>query len=270
MTFTHGPNIRPAKPREREFAGFKSFSGFYTDSLTEILMNPKYHYSPDDRMSKLIADNYQLIQVMTRFGISMGFGDKSVCEVCDENGVDCATFLSVVNFIIDGYSHADSSLRISATALTQYLRQSHAYFLDYCLPSIRRKLLDGIEMRTTDVSFLIIKFFDDYVAKIRRHMTEEEATVFVYVDRLAADAAKSDRILSTYSEHHEEVASQLRELKEIIIKYCPQNADVNLLNAALYEIYRCEDELESHCRIEDELLMPAIKKLERETDHEEE
>ena len=39
-------------------------------------------------MGDLICENYALLQVMSRFGISLGFGDKSVQEVCDMNQVD--------------------------------------------------------------------------------------------------------------------------------------------------------------------------------------
>ena len=46
-------------------------------------------YKPTDKMIDLISDNYSLLQVMSRFGLSLGFGDKTVKEVCELNGVDC-------------------------------------------------------------------------------------------------------------------------------------------------------------------------------------
>ena len=58
-------------------------------------------YTLTDKMSYLICDNYTLLQVMSRFDLSLGFGDKTVQEVCRENGVDCRTFLAVVNFMIE-------------------------------------------------------------------------------------------------------------------------------------------------------------------------
>ena len=33
-------------------------------------------YTPTDKMSYLICDNYTLLQVMSRFDLSLGFGDK--------------------------------------------------------------------------------------------------------------------------------------------------------------------------------------------------
>ena len=58
-------------------------------------------------MIDLISDNYSLLQVMSRFGLSLGFGDKTVKEVCELNGVDCRTFLIVVNFMAEGFSRLD-------------------------------------------------------------------------------------------------------------------------------------------------------------------
>ena len=44
-------------------------------------------YESGDRMISLIRDNYDLLQVLGRFGINLGFGDKTVGEVCEGQGV---------------------------------------------------------------------------------------------------------------------------------------------------------------------------------------
>ena len=56
-------------------------------------------YTATDRLCDLIDDNFKLLMVMSRFGISLGFGEKSVKEVCEAENVDCDTFLAVANFI---------------------------------------------------------------------------------------------------------------------------------------------------------------------------
>ena len=61
-------------------------------------------YEADDKMIDLISDNYSMLQGLSAFGIRLGFGDKTVEEVCREQDVDCYTFLTVVNFLINGYS----------------------------------------------------------------------------------------------------------------------------------------------------------------------
>ena len=46
-------------------------------------MKNKKSYEPRDKMVALIRDNYNVLQSLGSFGISLGFGDKSVEEVCD-------------------------------------------------------------------------------------------------------------------------------------------------------------------------------------------
>ncbi|MCM1291133.1 MAG: hemerythrin domain-containing protein [Prevotella sp.] len=226
-------------------------------------MNNTYSYSPHDKMVTLIAENYQLIQVMSRFGIKVGFGDKSVEEVCTDNNVDVNTFLAVVNFVAHSIPLSQIPISdISVPSILQYLRQSHIYFLEYCLPEIRRKLLDGIHFSTSDISFLILKFFDEYTQEVKLHMDFEEKHVFDYVIRLLQGKTDPNFKISTYSDHHDQVASKLKELKTLIIRYCPEGSHTNLLNSALYDIYRCEDELSNHCMVEDHLFVPAIEHLE--------
>ena len=202
-------------------------------------------YKPTDKMIDLISDNYSLLQVMSRFGLSLGFGDKTVKEVCELNGVDCRTFLIVVNFIAEGFSRLDGDDgEISIPGLIDYLRQAHICSQD-------------------DVAFLILKFFDEYTREVRKHMDYEEKTVFKYVDLLIKGDAPKNYQISTFSKHHDQVGEKLTELKNIIIKYCPAKANENLLNAALFDIYACEAGLESHCKVEDYIFVPAILKLER-------
>lgn len=58
-------------------------------------------YAGDDRMCDLVCDRYAVLQVMSRFGIALGFGDKTIAEVCAESRVDAATFLAVVNMLMN-------------------------------------------------------------------------------------------------------------------------------------------------------------------------
>ena len=55
-------------------------------------------YKATDKMSEIICDNASLLLVMSRFGISLGFGDDSVHQVCSRQNVDLGTFLAVINF----------------------------------------------------------------------------------------------------------------------------------------------------------------------------
>ena len=109
-------------------------------------MNKNTKYLATDKMSDLICENYNLLLVMSRFGLSLGFGDMTVEQVCEQQGVHTGTFLAVVNFLEDEFVLSDHfNHQLSLEALMDYLRQSHSYFLDFNLPVIRRKLIDAID-----------------------------------------------------------------------------------------------------------------------------
>ena len=219
------------------------------------------NYVPTDKMSDLICGNYTLLQVMSRFDLSLGFGDQTVQEVCRANGVDCKTFLAVVNFITEENNRmADEVQDLSIHALMNYLKQAHHYFLDFQLPTIRRKLIEAIDCSVqNEVAFLILKFFDAYVAEVRKHMN-----VFTYVENLVAGNRESGFRISQFARRHDQIDAKLKELKNIIIKYYPAGGNDYLLNAVLFDIFSCEQDLASHCRVEDYLFVPAVLRLEKE------
>ena len=49
-------------------------------------------YEADDKMINLIRDDHSLLHMLSAFGIKLGFGDKTVREVCEEQEVDTYTF----------------------------------------------------------------------------------------------------------------------------------------------------------------------------------
>lgn len=220
-------------------------------------------YEADDKMINVIRDNYNILQSLSAFGISMGFGDKTIRQVCEEQGVDTYTFMAVVNFTINGYKSNDTTNRLSAKTLLRYLQASHTYFLDFQLPFIRRELTEALDQNDS-VAKLIIQLYDEYEHSIRLHMKYEEKTVFPYVEGLLMGNLNPNYDIHTFSKHHTQVDSKLKELKNILIQYLPADGlRNNMLMATLYDIYNCQEWLEHHANVEDELFIPTIHKMEK-------
>ena len=222
-------------------------------------------YEPGDRMITLIKDNCSVLQALGAFGISLGFGDKTVNETCQMNGVDTYTFLAVVNFTINGYNDFSNDEQISVPTLLHYLKASHAYYLDFQLPFIRRELQESITPGVA-LGMLIMKLYEEYAQEIRRHMKYEEKTLFPYVESLIDGHPMNDYNVDTFSRHHEQTDKKLRELKLMIIKYLPADAHLNnKLTATLYDLYNNEEWLRQHAEVEDYIFTPAIRRLEQQT-----
>ena len=220
-------------------------------------------YEADDKMISLIRDNYDLLQSLGSFGINLGFGDKTVKETCEDNDVDTYTFLAVVNYTINGYGEFEADEQISVPTLLHYLEASHAYFLDFQLPYIRRELAESLN-EDDSLARLIMRFYDEYAHEIRRHMQYEQKTLFPYVNTLLEGQPASDYNVETFSKHHSSADKKLRELKLLIIKYLPQDGlHNNQLTATLHDIYENEVWLRQHAQVEDHIFVPAIRRMEQ-------
>ena len=225
-------------------------------------------YEAGDKMITLIKDNYSVLQALGSFGINLGFGDKTVSETCQMNGVDTYTFLAVVNAQLNDITTYEDDEQINVPTLLHYLKASHTYYLDFQLPFIRRELQESISENDA-LGMLIMKLYEEYAQEIRRHMKYEEKTLFPYVESLLEGRPMNDYNVETFSKHHEQTDKKLRELKLMIIKYLPADAHRNnQLTATLYDIYNNEEWLRQHAEVEDHIFTPAIKRLERTTNRE--
>lgn len=199
----------------------------------------------------------QVLQLLNRFGISMGVGEKTIAAVCDEQDIDCETFLAIVNYAIN--KEIQSEPQIDIDTLHRYLENAHAYFLNFQLPRIRQELLQALNLAQGEnrVPLMIIQYFDEYVQEIRAHIEHEKEHSYEQHE---------------YDDKH--VAAKARELKNLIIKYYPKDQEtkgerheghMQLLYAVLHDLHHFEQELALHCAIEDEIMLPAITKKRKST-----
>ena len=131
--------------------------------------------------------------------------------------------------------------------------------------TIRKKLIEAIgDSKEKDVTYLVLRFFDAYVDEVRKHMEHENDNVFTYVEKLLRGEHPAGYSISVFASHHDHIDTKLTELKNIIIKYFPAGGNNRLLNATLFDIFSCEEDLASHNRVEDFLFVPAIMELEKE------
>ena len=209
-------------------------------------MTEKYHEL--DPMSDVISDDYRMLQMLGRFGITLGFGNKTVGETCKEAGVDVTTFLTVVNYVKDAaHAHINEMVeQIDLPCLMRYLKNSHTYFVDFRLPNIRRKLLEAIDCSSSNqIAMLILKFYDEYAAEVGRHMRYEDSHVHPFVENLLSGkvgADTFDTVVRQHEDNHASLEKSIAELKNIIIKYYPNDNAAQLMGEVLMDIFMTEED----------------------------
>ena len=225
------------------------------------MIDKQQGYLSSNKMRELIRDNAMLLPAISRFDIAFGFGDGTVAQVCRENGVDTDTFLCVCN-LLSGYPH--DVVKISLESLMGYLKRAHTSFLDVQFPKIRHYLIDAINYSASnEAALLLMKFYDDYVVEVKKHMDYENDVIFRYVERLIRGEADEEFNIARYSAGHVDTAEKLKELKDIFIYHYKQKEN-DRLSGVLFDIIMCERDMLRHFDVESQLFIPAVERLEME------
>ena len=222
-------------------------------------------YTKEDKLFEIICSDYQLLNVISRFEMNLGVEEKDIASICKENNIDCNTFLAIINFTKNNGEKIWHLNSISLQTLCNYLKQSHTYYLDFLLPTIRRKLIEAIgSLPANEIASLILKFYDEYCIELQKHLKTEEKDIFPYVEKLINSEVEpqTSHIDSIISLHRRPLDQKLSEIKELIIKYFKCEGKNYLINSVLYDIFLLEQDLKCHGKLETEVFVEEIKRLE--------
>lgn len=219
-------------------------------------------------MSDLIDADYRLLLLLNRLNFAFGFGDKSVEDVCKENNfdADCFVFLANLQSNKSVTNIYEEFYKLPIEPFLVYLKNSHSYFLEERLPNIRRKLKLVLEATDEKLHNIVLNFFDNYNKEVSDHMQYEDQTVFPYIHTLISKSGNvEDYNINIFEERHNDIEEKMADLKQILLKYMStDNVDRFLLVNVLMELYTSEEELSSHTFIEENLVIPRIKEIEKE------
>lgn len=226
-------------------------------------------YTLNSKMYDMILNDSALLDVLLRFGIPLGFGDKSVEEVCRLHSVDPKFFLIVAN--INSFQSYLPSFKelglINVKELVSYLKNSHINYISRRITSIEDKLLYLSESVGRADFRLILRFFRSYKAEVIKHFNYEESMVFPYISSLLDEQPRVDSYsIEQYEDNHSNIDDKLCDLKNLIIKYLPYGDmaqdDLSAVNDVLKDIFAFEEDLSKHTRIENKVLIPVVHRIE--------
>lgn len=202
------------------------------------------------KMADMIASNYDLILMLPRFGIPLGFGEKTVKEVCRDNNVDDHFFLTVCNiYTFDDFRPDDEELsRIDNRLVAEHLRASHRYYLEERLPHLQHHL-DHITEKAGQSGEILRKYYADYCREVREHVRREEKNLGQMMEEGA-------QVTEHYLKSHDNIRDKLNDLTQIIYKYLPGERLNEEMMELVFDILQLSRDLEKHAMIEELLLVP--------------
>ncbi len=228
------------------------------------------------KLAEVIHHDHFLIPVINRFGIHLGFGNKTIDELCRENDLNTEFFLTILNAYHDHQYFPKKHLQsFPASLLVSYLIRSHQYYLEEKVPEIE-KLINNLSEETemdSETLELLKNFFSEYKHELVNHIRREEDRVYPYIVELETAVSSgtvpknvsrqmADYPITDYEAEHENVEEKLFDLKNIIIKYLPETKDDKPFFRVLKELFALENDLNDHSRIEDMILVPKVEAME--------
>lgn len=220
--------------------------------------------TPTTKVADLVDYDSHLLLMLNRFNIPLGFGDKTIKEVCLINNVDMDCFISITQLLLNPkLIDAKTLLNLNPLAVVDYLRYSHSYFTERRLPDIRRKLQEILIGEDETYKTSILNFFDQYSDEVNEHMNYENDTVFPYIEELILTKQLGEFTIDEFESNHSNIEDKMSDLKHLIIKYVPLSGDNYKITNVLFDLFLSEEDLNTHCLIEDTVLIPLVRRIEK-------
>ena len=216
------------------------------------------------KMADLLSTNYNLLMLLPRLGIKLGFGNSSVADVCRKSGMPESFAIMVFNcYTFNDYEpDIDSLSNSDLSYLTPYLVASHKYYVEERLPHIERHLNHIAEQTGTRYADTLRTFFQGYRDEVVAHFAYEEENVFPIMEHRLAGGTGGQDIALFFAKSHDNIVDKLSDLTQIIFKYLPSDGMMEELNELLFAILQLSDDLRKHAMIEDMVIIPYLTRKE--------
>jgi regulator of cell morphogenesis and NO signaling len=228
-------------------------------------------------MGRAVLDHIQLLPLLSRFQIPLGFGERSVGEVCEEHSVNPDFFLEIANTYLnpDEAEREDNLAQYPLSDMVSYLRATHSYYLDVAMPRLERQLdllLSNSDLNDKEIK-LLKGFFNDYREDFLVHISLEEKEILPYILELERqslmdppDTPFLEQLqhysISNFAQEHDRLEYSLENLSKLLIKYLPPFQDQERCIRLLRELAELVKDLADHADMEDKLLIPMVAALE--------
>lgn len=217
------------------------------------------------KMSELVMEHAVLINVLKRMGISLGFGDHSVEDICRRHNIDPGFFLLICN-IYCNKQYVPTEHRVISTdmtALVPYLKGSHAFYTDNRLPHIERHLDHIAQQLPTRVADVFMNFFRQYRQEVEAHFAHEEQDVFPHIEALQNNSRDNGYCIGDFLESHTDTEDKLNDLLQIVFKYLPEGITGDDAVSVVFDILQLSHDLNRHSFVEEKVMVPYVLHLER-------
>lgn len=228
------------------------------------------------KLAEVIQSDFNTLNVVNRFGIKLGFGEKTVGMVCNDYGINPDFFLEILNaYHNPNYFPQKHLQEFSVGEIVEYLRKTHRSYIDEDIPFIEQlmnKMLEGCT-HPTEIK-PVLNFFNNYKTELFKHLNWEDEKIFPYTldvenayttgkNKESVRLAIQQYSMANFLDEHDDIESKLYDINTLFIKYVPPVSNQELCVRILKEFSLLQKDINNHARIEEKVLAPKVIEMEK-------
>ena len=229
------------------------------------LIPQRNFFTSDMKMADLLEANYRLLGIVARLGMGGSCGDMSVGEFCEAHSFDPDTLILICNvYTFEDYIPDEAVLASSRIQdIVSYLHRSHEYYRKESLAALSDDIRELIAPCSEKQQHVIWQFYTGYRDELENHFEFEENQVFPYIRAIVSGEDTGGFSIEQFEENHSNIDEKLSDLKNLVMKSLPAECDDALRTRLLYSLYLLQNDLERHTALEDNILVPMARMIER-------
>jgi regulator of cell morphogenesis and NO signaling len=223
---------------------------------------------PDMKVLDLLNENNALLLLLEHFEIDFAVNDKTVIQICKEYDLGLNEFLVIGN-LYNGFFPTSKDVEglEDMKTILKFLQNSHRFYIYEKYPELKKYLKTLQENNKSKDIRLLQKFFDEYFEEVIEHLDYEEKYAFPYFNQLLEKNPESqkgrDFSGNEYLDHHTDIETKLKDLKSLMLKHINIKGDFPVRRKFLNSLFDLEWDLKIHSLVEEIILLPLAKKIEK-------
>lgn len=221
--------------------------------------------SSNTKLSQIIIDDPTILSVLSRFGISLGVGDMTIEQICQQKKMNVVFFTTILNTFRDPDFFPEKVLySFEAHLIVDYLKKTNQTYLQFQLPNIERHLHLLISKSDAQNSNLLIimKFFSEVKAQLMKRIDDDKYRWFPEI--LALENSDDNKVESTvmaFDESNDSIEDKINDLISMFVVHLTGDYDINLGQAVLLALDSLKKDIAQNNRIRKRILMPLYQAL---------
>jgi regulator of cell morphogenesis and NO signaling len=232
--------------------------------------------STHSKIEEIISENRSAEAVFSRLHLLPPFTSyhDSIYSASRSNGYNPYFIVELLKAYSDHSEFPARELKtFSTSSILQYLKATHVYYLQKKLPEIELSIESLIrKFSYSDPDLIILtRLFLIYKEDLIEHILNEEYRLFPYIEKLEKlkqhgreyIKLNDNYSIARFQQEHHDNEEILPEIRNIICRYSPVHTIAMPFRIFLIQLEQFEKDLLTHARIEDEILIPRIRRLEK-------